>query len=88
LACDARRREGQLFHQNQTMSRSNQFIKRQKEEKRRKKKQEKEQRKEERRQNSPGGSLESMLAYVDENGNITTEPPEKRNNLQTDKENT
>jgi hypothetical protein len=60
------------------MSRSNQFIKRQKEEKRRKKKQEKELRKEERKQNSQGGSLENMLAYVDENGNLTTEPPEKR----------
>ena len=60
------------------MSRSNQFIKRQKEEKRRKKKQEKELRKEERKQNSQGGALEHMLAYVDENGNLTTEPPEKR----------
>ena len=60
------------------MSRSNQFIKRQKEEKRRKKKQEKEQRREERKQNSVGGALEDMLAYVDENGNLTTEPPDKR----------
>jgi hypothetical protein len=69
------------------MSRSNQFIKRQKEEKRRKKKQEKEQRKEERKQTSQGGALENMLAYVDENGNLTTEPPEKRLPLETKKTN-
>jgi cold shock CspA family protein len=42
-----------------------------------KKKQEKEQRKEERRANAKSSkSWEEMLAYVDENGNITSTPPD------------
>src|SRR5688572_14037437 len=41
------------------------------------KKKEKEQRKEERKAASRDGkSLEDMLAYVDENGNITSTPPD------------
>jgi len=32
--------------------------------------------KEERRANSEGGSLENMMAYVDENGNLTDTPPD------------
>ncbi len=41
------------------------------------KKKEKEQRKEERRANSKEGkTLDDMLAYVDENGNITSVPPD------------
>ena len=63
------------------MARSqNAFIKKQKEEKRRKKKKEKELKKKERQENNDkGSSLDSMLAYVDENGNITSEPPEETN---------
>lgn len=40
------------------------------------KQEEKKLRKEERRANSSGGSLDSMLAYVDENGRITSTPPD------------
>jgi hypothetical protein len=54
---------------------NNAFIKKQKELKRKKNQQEKQERKLERKKNSPGGGLENMLAYVDENGNITSTPP-------------
>ncbi len=69
------------------MARSqNSFIKKQKEEKRRKKKKEKELRKKERQENSDkGGSLNDMLAYVDENGNITSEPPEETGKKKNEK---
>ncbi len=53
------------------------FNKKEKEKKKLKKKQEKQQKKEERRANSDKGkSFEEMLAYVDEDGNITTTPPD------------
>lgn len=62
------------------MARSqNSFMKKQLEQKRKKKQQDKEQRKQERQQNSAGGDLSSMLAYVDEFGNISSTPPEKKN---------
>ncbi|MBS1950939.1 MAG: putative domain / Cold shock protein of CSP family [Cytophagales bacterium] len=57
---------------------NNAFIKKQKEQNRKKKQQEKLEKKMERKKNSLGGSLENMMAYVDENGNITSTPPEKR----------
>lgn len=57
---------------------NNAFIKKQKELKRKKKREEKEERKQERRQNSAGGGLENMMAWVDENGNITDVPPDQR----------
>lgn len=57
---------------------NNAFIKKQKELLRKKKKEEKEKRKEDRRKNPGDGSLESMMAYVDEFGNITSTPPEKK----------
>jgi S-adenosylmethionine hydrolase len=41
-----------------------------------KKKKEKEQRKQERQENASGGTLENMMAYVDEFGNISSTPPE------------
>jgi len=56
---------------------NNAFIKKQKELLRKKRKQEKEERKIERQRNSTGGSLESMMVYVDENGNLTSTPPAK-----------
>ncbi len=40
------------------------------------KKKEKEQRKAERKANAKSGSWEDMLAYIDENGNITSTPPD------------
>ena len=52
------------------------YNKKEKEKKRLKKRLEKQQKKEERKANSEGGSFESMLAYVDENGNITDTPPD------------
>ncbi len=52
------------------------FNKKEKEKKRLKKRQDKLQKKEERRQNSEGGGLENMMAYVDENGNLTDTPPD------------
>lgn len=61
------------------MARSNNaFIKKQRELQRRKDRAEKVERKNERRKNSPGGSLENMMAYVDEFGNLTSKPPEKK----------
>ncbi|MCK4346221.1 MAG: cold shock domain-containing protein [Bacteroidales bacterium] len=52
------------------------FNKKDKEKKRLKKRLEKQKKREERRTNSQGGGLENMLAYVDENGNITDTPPD------------
>jgi S-adenosylmethionine hydrolase len=57
---------------------NNAFIKKQKEFQRKKKQQEKMERKKERQKNSTGGDLENMMAYVDEYGNITSTPPEKK----------
>ncbi len=57
---------------------NNAFIKKQKELARKKKHQEKEERKSERKKNSTGGDLENMMAYVDELGNITSTPPDKK----------
>ncbi len=52
------------------------WNKKEKEKKRKKKQEEKAQRKEERKANAKDGSLDSMLAYVDEYGNITSTPPD------------
>jgi cold shock CspA family protein len=53
------------------------FSKKEKQKKNQLKKKEKEQRKAERKANSkPGKSLEEMMAYVDENGNISAAPPD------------
>lgn len=53
------------------------FNKKEKEKRRQQKKKEKEQRAAERKANSKtGGSLEDMMAYVDENGNISDTPPD------------
>jgi cold shock CspA family protein len=53
------------------------FSKKEKEKKRLKKKQDKELKKEDRKANSDKGkSFDDMIAYVDENGNITSTPPD------------
>ena len=53
------------------------FAKKEKEKQKLQKRKEKEQRKEERKANAKEGqSLEEMMAYVDENGNITSTPPD------------
>jgi|APIni6443716594_1056825.scaffolds.fasta_scaffold411479_2 S-adenosylmethionine hydrolase len=54
---------------------NNRYIKKQKADKRLKKRQFKEQKKTERKENASDGSFESMIAYVDKFGNITSEPP-------------
>ncbi|WP_340115118.1 cold-shock protein [Maribellus mangrovi] len=52
------------------------FNKKELEKKRAQKKKEKQKRKEERKANSGGNSLDDMIAYVDENGVITSEAPD------------
>jgi cold shock CspA family protein len=53
------------------------FSKKEKEKKKQQKRKEKEQRKAERKANAKAGqSLEEMMAYVDENGNISDTPPD------------
>lgn len=55
------------------------FNKKEKEKKKLKKKKDKEERKEERKANaSKGQSLDEMMAYVDENGNISATPPDPK----------
>ncbi len=53
--------------------------KKEKEKKKQKNRQDKEQRKEERKaNNNKGKGLESMMAYVDENGNLSDSPPDPK----------
>jgi hypothetical protein len=54
------------------------FMKKQLEKNRQKKKEDKEQRKLDRQQNSTGSDLESMMAYVNEFGEIVSTPPENK----------
>ncbi|WP_266206102.1 cold-shock protein [Pontibacter kalidii] len=69
------------------MARSqNTFLKKQREKQRKQKKEEKLQRKQERQENSSGGSLDAMIAYVDEFGNITDTPPEEREETKSKEE--
>ncbi|WP_246853712.1 cold-shock protein [Rufibacter aurantiacus] len=53
-------------------------MKKQLEQKKLKKKKDKEERKQERHENSVGGKLEDMIMYVDEHGNFSSTPPEKK----------
>ena len=53
----------------------NSFIKQENEKKRLKKRKEKQQKKEERKLNPSESGFDSMIAYVDENGMITSTPP-------------
>ena len=53
------------------------FMKKELEKKRLKKKEDKAYRKEERLKNATGGDLDSMLAYVNENGEIVSTPQTK-----------
>lgn len=54
------------------------FMKKQLEKNRQKKKEDKEQRKLERQQNAGSSDLDSMMAYVNEFGEIVSTPPEKK----------
>jgi cold shock CspA family protein len=60
------------------------FEKREKEKKRLQKKQEKQRKKEERKANAGGGSLDEMMAYVDENGQLTDTPPDPSKRVEID----
>ncbi|MDH6535472.1 cold shock domain-containing protein [Parabacteroides sp. 52] len=60
------------------MANSGSFNKRDNEKKRLSKRLEKQQKKEERKNNNKGKSFEDMIAYVDENGVITSTPPEAK----------
>lgn len=60
------------------MAKSISFGKRENEKKKATKRLEKQKRKEERKANAGSGSLDDMIAYVDENGVITSTPPEER----------
>ena len=60
------------------MAKSNSFNKREIEKNKQQKRKEKQQRREERR-NAPVDSFEDMIAYVDENGVITSTPPTQTN---------
>ena len=66
------------------MSRSNSFNKKELEKKRAQKRKEKKKRKEERKANSGNGSLDEMIAYVDENGVITDEMPDPEKKQKVD----
>jgi cold shock CspA family protein len=52
------------------------FEKREKEKRRLQQQEEKRRRKQERKANASDGGLDSMMAYVDENGRITSTPPD------------
>ncbi|WDF57033.1 hypothetical protein [Mucilaginibacter sp. KACC 22063] len=54
------------------------FMKKQREKNKQKKKEDKEFRKKQRQENSTGGDLDNMLAYVNEDGEITSTPPDAK----------
>lgn len=63
------------------------FSKKEKEKQRLKKRQDKEEKKVERQANARNGNnLESMLAYMDENGNLSSTPPDPRKKIVTNLE--
>jgi hypothetical protein len=62
------------------------FNKRDKEKKRLQKREEKQLKKEERKANAGTSSFESMIAYVDENGQLTSTPPDPTKRVEIDAE--
>lgn len=52
------------------------WNKKEREKKKKQSKKEKEEKKQERKDNSKGKSLDDMMAYIDENGNISSTPPD------------
>lgn len=68
------------------MARVNSFNKRDVEKKKQEKRAEKQKRKEERKANNNPSAFEDMIAYVDENGVITSTPPDKTNKQDIDAE--
>lgn len=53
------------------------WNKKEREKKKQQSKKEKEERKQERKESSKSTSLEDMMAYIDENGNISSTPPDR-----------
>jgi cold shock CspA family protein len=68
------------------MARSNSFNKREVEKKKQEKRVEKQKRKDERKATGGSGSFEDMIAYVDENGVITSTPPDLAKKQKVDME--
>lgn len=69
------------------MARSqNSFNKREREKLKEKKRKEKESKKLAKKENQKSSSFEDMIAYVDQNGNIVSEPPDKSENEKVDPE--
>ncbi|GAB3027686.1 cold-shock protein [Spirosoma pulveris] len=63
------------------------FSKKEKEKARQKKRKDKEEKREDRKANATKGlGLDDMLAYVDENGNISSTPPDPRKKKRIDQE--
>lgn len=62
------------------------FNKRDKEKKRLQKREEKQLKKEERKANAGTSTFESMIAYVDENGQLTSTPPDPTKRVEIDAE--
>ena len=54
------------------------WNKKEREKKKQQAKKEKAERKQERKENSKGGNLDDMIAYLDENGNLSSKPPDPR----------
>jgi cold shock CspA family protein len=57
------------------------WNKKEREKQKQKARKEKEERRKERKQNAKDGNLENMLAYIDENGNISPTPPDPRKKI-------
>ena len=58
------------------------WNKKEREKKKQQSKKEKAEKKQERKENSkPGGDLESMFAYLDENGNLSSKPPDPKKKI-------
>jgi len=57
------------------------WNKKEREKKKQKNKKEKEEKKQERKENSKKGDLANMLAYLDENGNLSLTPPDPRKRI-------
>lgn len=62
------------------------YSKKEKEKKRKKKKKDKEEKRLERKANSTAGTLDNMMAYIDEHGNISDTPPDPDAKIEFDLE--
>jgi cold shock CspA family protein len=58
------------------------YSKKEKEKKRKKKKKEKDEKRQERKSQATPGTLDNMMAYIDEHGNISDTPPDPENKIE------